>query len=382
VDVNNTLGGTAVMLNQLIEVSGVLNMTNGSLDLNGFNIELGTTGSLQNESNTNKVFGVGEIQATRTLAASTSYSDIAGLGVSITTDAVAPGVTEIDRGHASQAVSSNNSIRRYYDIEPTVNSGLNATLRLAYFQDDLNDIDGGDPIEDQLIPWRSEDNGITWEGQHYPARLSNDNVSNWVQLTQIPAFSRWTLSDWLTEPLPITLLNFTAVPNGQVVDLSWTTASEINNDYFTIERSVDAVNFSSVLVREGAGNSSVVLTYTDVDAMPLMGLSYYRLKQTDFNGDFSYSDIVPVYFGGIQQTAANAWVNAELDIVVELRAKESGKANIQVFDLAGKLLINYPVVLEEGFQTIQINNQGFAEGVYLLSVEGRDFKHRQKLMIK
>jgi hypothetical protein len=83
-----------------------------------------------------------------------------------------------------------------------------------------------------------------------------------------------------------------------------------------------------------------------VDAMPLMGLSYYRLKQTDFNGDFSYSDIVPVYFGGIQQTTANAWVNADRDIVVELQSKESGKANIQVFDLAGKLLINYPVVLE------------------------------------
>ena len=380
--VNNAAPGLDVQLNQSLIISNSLSMTAGTLDLNGFNIDLGTSGELLNETNTNRVLGAGEIRAQRTLAASTAYTNIAGLGASITTNATAPGFTLVERGHESQAVSSNNSIRRYFDINPAVNTGLNATLRIAYFDDDLSDIDGIDPSENQLIPWRSTDNGLTWEGQHFPTRITNDAAANWVQLTQIPAFSRWTLSDWLTEPLPVELLYFNATASGNVVNLNWATASESNNDYFTVERSKDAQQFEAVLQRDGAGNSNAVLNYSDVDPEPFEGLSYYRLKQTDFNGEFSYSEVVPVFFGGLFTSSVNTWVNAEGQIVANIRSRFSDQVQLELFDIAGRKVYTQQAALTEGSQQLFIQPGQLSEGVYLLSIRGKHIEHMQKMMIK
>ncbi len=95
--------------------------------------------------------------------------------------------------------------------------------------------------------------------------------------------------------LPIELLSFIATPHdNKIVDLKWTTASEVNNDYFSVEKSADGQNFFSVATIKGAGNSSSALQYEITDNTPLKGLSYYKLKQTDFDGKFSYSQVVPV----------------------------------------------------------------------------------------
>ncbi len=382
--VDNSSGGTAIQLQQDIQVSGNIDMTDGSLDLNGYNIDLGTTGQLVNETNTERIFGLsGEITATRTLGTSTVYNNIAGLGVSITTDAVAPGVTVIDRGHGSQQqLGVNNSIQRYFDITPTTNGGLNATLKINYFDVELTDIDGVDPNEGDLIPWRSEDGGLTWEGQHYPLRLSNSAAANFVQLTQVDAFSRWTLSDWLTEPLPIQLLSFTAVPVGEQVNLTWVTASETNNDYFNVERSSDAVHFNSILSQDGAGNSTSIHTYQDVDASPLMGTSYYRLLQTDFNGNQHRSQIVPVQFTPTITNSVLAWVNSETTIAVQLTSRERDVYKVELFDDQGKLLLVQSISANKGINSSMIPNDGLASGVYLLRfINTKGDVYVQKLMI-
>ncbi|MEX1002309.1 MAG: T9SS type A sorting domain-containing protein [Crocinitomicaceae bacterium] len=100
----------------------------------------------------------------------------------------------------------------------------------------------------------------------------------------------------ICSPLPIELVSFTATYNesNRIVDLEWITASENNNDYFTVERSADGVNWEKVLEKKGAGNSSQTLTYSEIDRNPFIGVSYYRLKQTDFNGKYEYSPIVQV----------------------------------------------------------------------------------------
>lgn len=94
--------------------------------------------------------------------------------------------------------------------------------------------------------------------------------------------------------LPISLKNFAAEYVGEVVSIKWTTASETNNDFFTIERSNDAIHFEEIIYRSGGGNSSVERDYFEVDSKPLNGISYYRLKQTDFDGKSTYSSTVSV----------------------------------------------------------------------------------------
>ena len=95
--------------------------------------------------------------------------------------------------------------------------------------------------------------------------------------------------------LPVELLNFSAVlKNNNQVMLTWQTASEINNDFFTVERSEDAVNWDEIEKLTGAGHSKSLLNYTFRDEPPYTEMVYYRLKQTDFDGKFSYSGIQSV----------------------------------------------------------------------------------------
>ncbi len=94
--------------------------------------------------------------------------------------------------------------------------------------------------------------------------------------------------------LPIELLSFTGEANGETNILKWITATEINNDFFTIERSEDAINFIELGRVNGAGNSLSLKRYSMVDTKPYANITYYKLIQTDFNGQFKPSEIIAV----------------------------------------------------------------------------------------
>ncbi|MFN4121879.1 MAG: beta strand repeat-containing protein [Flavobacteriales bacterium] len=373
IDINNsTTTQPAVELNQSIAVLGPINMMQGRLHLNGSDIDLLGTGSIVNESNANRIYGdLGEIKTVLNMAANTAYNNIFGMGVSITTGATAPGLTVIERGHFQHAhMGSYQSIQRYFDINPTVNTALDATLRINYFDDELEVTFGPPPVKANLLPWRSTDNGLTWEGQFFPSNLTNDIVNNWVQLSGIPAFSRWTLSDWINNPLPIQLLSFTATANyaNQQVDLEWITASEINNAFFTVERSSDAQIFQPVLSRPGAGNSNTVMVYNDVDPNPLMGISYYRLKQTDFDGSSSYSQVVPVNFQQQSQASANVFAGEAGNVYLQYFGLKRGPLEVNIFDAGGRLIGNYQFNAAQGSNQFIIKDLNLATGVYIVRI--------------
>ncbi|MBR5643315.1 MAG: T9SS type A sorting domain-containing protein [Salinivirgaceae bacterium] len=96
--------------------------------------------------------------------------------------------------------------------------------------------------------------------------------------------------------LPIELVYFNAHEFGGGVRFEWETASELNNDFFTIEFSIDAVEFAELTIIEGAGTSTEPHNYRYTDFSSHAGIIYYRLKQTDYDGNFSYSETVPVVF--------------------------------------------------------------------------------------
>ena len=97
-----------------------------------------------------------------------------------------------------------------------------------------------------------------------------------------------------TGTLPVEFHYVKAEKNGSTVKLTWATASELNNDFFTVEKSQDSKNFEAIGTVAGAGNSNTLLTYQFTDTKLPTGTQYYRVKQTDFDGQFDYSDIVSV----------------------------------------------------------------------------------------
>jgi hypothetical protein len=152
-------------------------------------------------------------------------------------------------------------------------------------------------------------------------------------------------------PLPITLLELKATPHSDHVLVEWATASERDNELFTVERSTDGVNFSAIGSLPGAGDSQSTLHYSLSDRQPLPGLSYYRLRQTDDDGTSTLSDVVIASRNTLGRTTATkledgSWwlVSADeplewevLDLIgrtVEQGAAESGKGLL--LDLSGQ----------------------------------------------
>jgi hypothetical protein len=97
-----------------------------------------------------------------------------------------------------------------------------------------------------------------------------------------------------TTNLPITLIEFKGSPEERCNLIEWTTASEQNNDFFTLEKTSDGVDYEIVTIMNGAGNSNMVLDYHYEEYQP-WDMTYYRLKQTDYDGKFVYSDLISVY---------------------------------------------------------------------------------------
>ena len=124
----------------------------------------------------------------------------------------------------------------------------------------------------------TEPGGHSWNNR---SANTATNVSNYDDLYEI----------YYVIPLPVTLTSFEANCENGNVQINWETESEINNDFFTIERSLDGVDFELVGTIEGNGNSSTPINYSWTDDNPLNGTVYYRLKQTDFDGQFEYHGV-------------------------------------------------------------------------------------------
>ena len=125
-----------------------------------------------------------------------------------------------------------------------------------------------------------------------------------------------------TNPLPIELLYFTAIPINNTVNLDWATASESNNAKYEIERSLDGVNFEFLksIYAFGDGNSLTKQSYNTIDEKPFKGISYYRLKQIDKSGEFKYAAIVSVEFKN--ETVINLFPNPAIN-KLNIKASES-----------------------------------------------------------
>jgi hypothetical protein len=95
-----------------------------------------------------------------------------------------------------------------------------------------------------------------------------------------------------SNPLPIELTDFTcSVQSPGVVKISWTTQSELNNDYFDVERSLDGESFTKITSAQGAGTTTQIHYYSTDDNNAPAGTIYYRLKQVDFDGTYTYSEV-------------------------------------------------------------------------------------------
>ncbi len=176
-------------------------------------------------------------------------------------------------------------------------------------------------------------------------------------------FSKWGLAGGGEPvPLPISLLSFDAECEDNVVDITWSTASEINNDYFTIQRSTDATSWEFVKNIPGHGNSNMVLYYATTDNDPYSGVSYYRLKQTDFDGSSeTFSPVAVICRESNQWQGISYYPNPfTSEIVVDMQNLDFDRAVLRIYDLLGK------IVFEQDLESSDLVDQKLTLNLNLL----------------
>jgi hypothetical protein len=160
-------------------------------------------------------------------------------------------------------------------------------------------------------------------------------------------------------PLPVRLSGFTAQPQVTGVQLVWTTASELHNAFFVVERSADGQQWDTLAQISGQGSSMQSNHYSWIDAAPLNGLAYYRLRQTDTDSEVSYSPVVSVTS---KATAINFFPNPVLDYVV---LSSPIAATFMIYDMLGHLCRT--IRLASGTQQVSLNN--LPTGIYWIKEE-------------
>lgn len=173
--------------------------------------------------------------------------------------------------------------------------------------------------------------------------------------------------------LPIDLISFDAQLNeASQVAITWATASEENNDFFAIERSIDGQNFFTLDTIKGAGNSNSLLEYEYVDKYPVAGTNYYRLKQTDYDGKFEYFKIASVY---------NETVQAEFSVIslgpnpykdhfeVNFVSGDNNDVHLKLMDMQGKTIFSKSLETQIGENSyIYYDQANLQPGVYLFTI--------------
>ncbi|MCE3227985.1 MAG: hypothetical protein K0S32_2536 [Bacteroidetes bacterium] len=186
--------------------------------------------------------------------------------------------------------------------------------------------------------------------------------------------------------LPIELLDFTVLQNENKVDLKWTTASELNNDYFTVERSKDGVIYEKIAVINGNKKSASATNYYESDLNPHEGLSYYRLKQTDVDGKYAYSLIRNVDFKSGSLFSFDVFPNPMNDRVINIMVSRPDTRNVtlSVNDLMGKEFFSKHLTYnsEMGNKYTAVLPEKPAKGIYTVAVNVEGVYYYRKLIVE
>ncbi len=188
-------------------------------------------------------------------------------------------------------------------------------------------------------------------------RCSDDGGTSWT-FADLPSGNAMLTVD---ASLPVELSDFSAYQKANEVELQWITQNEIANRFFAIEKSIDLRSWEIITEIEGQGTSYFEQDYNFIDENPYQGLNYYRLKQVDFNGDYSYSETISIEF---RKSGINVFPNP-IDEFLNINLEATRDATVEIFNLHGQLIQSVNI---ENEQNETINMLGLNSGVYLIRV--------------
>lgn len=291
--VNNS-GGNVILASN-IEMDGTLVLTNGDIDASSNNLSLGENATVSGGSDASHVIGT----MIKTTTATSAFTFPLGDG----TWYKAIGITPNSASSTVWTAQYFNTVYPNTTLDPANFGDIDHVSAYEYWDLDRS----GSANAVIALPWVSQ-NAVS---AYADLRLAHFDGTDWDMISATPVgsdasgtvtsgsvvttYSPFTLaSSTSTNTLPIELVSFSGEKKDNRNILNWTTASEINNAYFTIEKSYNGFDFEWVGTQEGTSPSSQIINYSLSDYDVLETLNYYRLKQTDFDGKFEYSKTISI----------------------------------------------------------------------------------------
>lgn len=231
---------------------------------------------------------------------------------------------------------------------------------------------------------------VQWTGTDWsnPVGLGTGVTSGTgtVVVNNTSAFSTWGLRG-MNSTLPIELIYFKPELEGNEVIINWSTAAEINNDYFNVEKSNDGISFESIMQIPGAGNSTTQKNYSVIDKYPFEGDNFYRLKQTDFDGRFAYSAIEILSYKkkseasiSIESLGPNPFGEG---FTANIMCNEEGQAEMKIQASDGREIYNGKLELSKGNNKFNYTDGSLlTPGIYIFTISKDNFSESKKIIKK
>ncbi len=381
---NNSGSGAYVSANQQIEYT--LTMTDGDFDLRNNNVQLvQSTSTVNSETSAKRIKatdGVSDGQGTGTIYTirTNPSGNVANLGLNLVS--AMTGSITVTRGHhvqmGSGSFGANGSVFRYFQVSPATNGGggLSVTFQDCYTPE-LNGHNSAQLIMYQWIEY----------GSQFWTPLPDNTSGGSVAITQTLRNStlnyyKVTLGS-VTNPLPVELINFDATCENNGTLLQWSTASETNNDYFTIQKSNDGKTYNDIATITGNGTSNNKNNYQYFDDQLHNGSVYYRLSQTDFNGDETDLNAISTNCSGNNQNEDFFIINnpAHDNVQLQISGIIGKNYTVSFIDRLGRQLIQRKIYLNNPEDKINFNIQTLSDGIYNVVLYSNDNIITKQLVI-
>lgn len=203
-----------------------------------------------------------------------------------------------------------------------------------------------------------------------PSANMHTEITSGPEVSSSIYFQLWVRSA-IVVPIKLEYFKATETANKQVA-LDWKTTTEINNDYFTIERSLNSITWETVAIIKGAGNSESEINYHSIDKKPYNGVSYYRLKQTDLDGKYSYSKIQKIQLKDNVGSAISIYPNPTIGSS-EIEGKSEIGA-IQVFNFLGENVTSSVKIIVRNKMHVTIDVSLLQKGIYIVKTKNGNLK--------
>lgn len=359
-------GDDTLRLLQHANILGRVKLSHGNVDLNGYNIDLGETGTLSGETARSRVLGPGGgfLISTTNIYASGGTVNPGNLGM-VFTPSYDLGYTLIKRGHQEPELTNGFGINRFYDVTAANGTAANDAVTFQYFDDELNGV-----TESELgVYYIPSANG----GEILKTITAFDSAGNFISVNNAGFAGRYVLAGVISDSIRGTALQAALVADK--VNLSWATAYEVSTDHFELQRSLDNVNFSTLESLAAAGNSNVKRDYGYTDPEPMLtanegaGLRYYRYKIVFKDKTYRYSNVAIVAPEGYNYSIFQVYPNPTSGpMVVNFSINREQKVYVEIVNNMGVVIARKAVNTIIGMNSLSFDLGQMMSGVYYVRV--------------